>query len=101
MNNYSIQYRVMPVFVMSSFLFFAGGYTSTTNASPIQSQTATATAPLQLAYFRVYRAQPGWWRGPRPYVYVGPGNHRYVRGCKNSCYLNRYGEVLRCTKRCY
>ncbi|CDZ79107.1 hypothetical protein BN59_03424 [Legionella massiliensis] len=69
---------------------------SLAQANSIPQHTGATSKTIDLAYFRVYRVQPGWWYGP----YLFPGRV-YNHSCSKSCVYNRYGAVIRCTRTCY
>ncbi|WP_028387660.1 hypothetical protein [Legionella fairfieldensis] len=100
MENRSGKYiKFLPAFAIS-LLILALSITSTAIAAPLNKPFQSKVSnTIELAYFKVYRANPRW--GYKRPAYRGRGyfNHRPV--CKRRCLVNQYGTPIRCKVRCY
>ncbi|KTD13808.1 hypothetical protein [Legionella hackeliae] len=128
MYNSSVKrIRLLPVLLTSFIIFFAVGFTATTQAATSEP-SPTPAKQMQLAYFNVYN-KPGYYKhsgyynhsGYHKYPgrYWGPWRNRYYQPtlywsnwypyyyrhgyrCQKSCLINSWnGMIIRCQKRCF
>ncbi|WP_148110505.1 hypothetical protein [Legionella septentrionalis] len=94
---------------LSSLLLLIVSFSPTVKAAPSTGYTTGLTAsPMVLSYYYGPNHPRRYYNRNYPRYHYGPGYGGYWTNwyrigprCQKSCFVNRWGNVVRCSRRCY